>query len=80
MGKRLPHSWARFVFGIVLSGFVSFIVTGVATFRSIGPAPDFVFKWLTAWPAAWGVAFPAVVAVTPLVRRIVASVCRPPPP
>ncbi|MGV6871791.1 DUF2798 domain-containing protein [Pseudochelatococcus sp. B33] len=58
---------------------MSFIVTGVATFRSIGPAPDFFFKWLTAWPAAWCVAFPAVVAVTPLVRRIVTSVCHPPP-
>jgi hypothetical protein len=74
---RLPQRFAPIVFGLLLSGFMSLVVSGIATVRAIGFAPDIVFKWMTAWVGAWAVAFPAVLVVAPVVRRIVARVTEP---
>lgn len=74
---RIPHRFAPLVFGALLSGFMSLIVSGIATARALGLPPDFLARWLSAWLAAWTVAFPAVLVVAPMVRRIVARVCEP---
>jgi hypothetical protein len=66
------------LFGLLLSGFMSLIVSGIATVRAIGLPADIVFKWLTAWVGSWAVAFPAVLVVAPMVRRIVTQLTAPP--
>jgi Protein of unknown function (DUF2798) len=76
--QRLPHHFQPLLFGLFLSGFMSLIVSGIATLRAIGIPADFLFKWLTAWAGAWAVAFPAVLVVAPLVRRLVARMTLPP--
>jgi hypothetical protein len=76
--RRLPQRFAPILFGLLLSGFMSLIVSGIATARAIGLSDAFVFKWITAWLGAWLVAFPAVLVVAPIVRRIVAQVTVPP--
>ncbi len=74
---RLPARLAPILFGLLLSGLMSLIVSGIATLRALGLPPDFIAKWLTAWLAAWAIAFPSVLVVAPIVRRIVARVCEP---
>lgn len=76
--QRLPHRFQPILFGLFLSGFMSLIVSGIATLRAIGLDGDFVFKWLTSWAGAWAVAFPAVLVVAPVVRRMVARMTLPP--
>jgi hypothetical protein len=76
--SRLPHRLAPILFGLFLSGFMSFFITGIATLRAIGLPGDFLFKWLTAWVGAWAVAFPLVLVVAPTVRRLVARLVEPP--
>jgi hypothetical protein len=67
---------APYLFGLPLSGLMSLIVSGVATWRALGA--DFVLPWLAeAWPMSWIVAFPTVLVVAPLVRRLVAALTRP---
>ncbi|KJV10926.1 hypothetical protein VZ95_01750 [Elstera litoralis] len=65
-------------FGLLLSGMMSFIVSGIATLRALGfavvfAAPgDFIGGWMGAWVISWAIAFPTVLVVAPLVRKIVA--------
>jgi hypothetical protein len=46
---------ARFVFPIMISALIVFVVSGVVTFTNIGFRVDFVPRWLktfmTGWPA-----------------------------
>ena len=59
------------LFSLILSGLMSMLVSGVATFRAIGLTPDFVDMWASTWLVAWIFAFPAVLLVAPLAQRTV---------
>lgn len=67
----IPARLAPIAFGLILSGLMSFIVSGIATLRALGLPSDFMAQWLGAWAASWMVAFPAVLVVAPLTRRLV---------
>jgi hypothetical protein len=69
---RLPISAAPILFSALTSGFMSLLVSGVATWRALGFVTDFVTLWLNAWLAAWPIAFAALLVVAPGVRRLVA--------
>jgi hypothetical protein len=40
--------------------------------ENLGPTPAFVATWPAAWAVSWLVAFPTLLALLPLVRKIVA--------
>ena len=67
----LPASFAPVAFGFVLSGLMSFIVSGIATFRATGPVEGFGGLWIAAWLPSWAVAFPTVLVVAPVARGVV---------
>jgi hypothetical protein len=48
------------LFGLILSGLMSLLVSGISTFHAIGLAPGFAGLWTSAWLTAWLVAFPVV--------------------
>lgn len=75
---KLPSRYAQPLFGLFLSGMMSFIVSGIATFRAVGFVDAFMWKWLTAWIPSWAVAFPAVLVVAPIARRLVSHLVEPP--
>ena len=72
----MPPRFAPILFGLLLSGSMSFIVSGVATFRAIGWTPAFITLWLTSWVFSWAVAFPSVLVMRPVVQWIVARATR----
>ncbi len=74
---RLPARFAPILFGLLLSGFMSLIVSGVSTANARGLGPGFVGDWLSAWAFSWAIAFPAVLMVAPFVRRVVARLVEP---
>lgn len=59
------------LFGFVLSGLMSLIVSGISTWKALGPGPGFVGMWTGSWLTAWLFAFPAVLVAAPLARRAV---------
>ncbi len=63
--------------GAVLSGLMSWLVSGIATLKTAGQAPDFLSLWMTSWLTAWLIAFPAVLLAAPLARRLVQLVLKP---
>lgn len=68
----IPARFAPVLFGLILSGLMSCIVSGIATLRALGPVPGFFGSWMGSWALAWAIAFPTVLVVAPVTRRIVA--------
>ena len=73
----IPQNYAPILFGFILSGLMSCMVSGVATLRALGLSADFGVNWMTSWLASWALAFPAVLIVAPITRRLVARLTRP---
>lgn len=73
----VPARFAPILFGALLSGLMTLIISGIATYRNLGLPPDFLARWLVAYVNAWVLAFPTVLVVGPIVRRLVARLTRP---
>ncbi|MGO4914138.1 DUF2798 domain-containing protein [Pseudogemmobacter sp. W21_MBD1_M6] len=72
----IPQRFAPVVFGLILSGMMSFIVSGIATIRATGLIDGLPALWVGAWIVSWAVAFPTVLVVAPVTRRVVARLVR----
>jgi hypothetical protein len=69
---KLPARYAAIVMPLVLSVLMTFVVSAISTLRSLGPTPAFLATWPATWGISWLVAFPVLLALLPLVRKIVA--------
>ncbi|WP_103259214.1 DUF2798 domain-containing protein [Tabrizicola aquatica] len=72
----IPARFSPVLFGLILSGLMSLIVSGLSTARALGLGEGFVAVWLGNWAVSWAIAFPTVLVVAPLTRRIVARLVR----
>jgi hypothetical protein len=70
----IPARYGPALFSLILSGVMSFLVSGVSTFRAMQPHQDLVSLWTGAWLAGWLIAFPAVMVAAPLARKAVALI------
>ncbi|MDR6104329.1 hypothetical protein QE369_004526 [Agrobacterium larrymoorei] len=75
--SRLPARYGAILMPMVLSILMTFVVSLIATVRAIGFTEDFMIRWLPAWGLSWFVAFPTLLLVLPLVRRIVNALVEP---
>ncbi|HQR97636.1 MULTISPECIES: DUF2798 domain-containing protein [unclassified Polaromonas] len=69
----IPRKFESMLFGFFLSGLMSLLVAGISTLRAAGMGPGFLSLWITSWLTAWLFAFPAVLVVSPVARRLVRS-------
>ncbi|WP_299287806.1 DUF2798 domain-containing protein [uncultured Tateyamaria sp.] len=69
----IPARYAHIAFGFLLSGMMSFLVSGISTFLTLGPISGFFGAWTGAWLPSWAAAFPIVLVVAPIARRIVGA-------
>jgi hypothetical protein len=71
---------ARFVFPVVITAIIVFVVSGTVTFFYIGWRSDFVIRWWSAfaigWPIAAGTAYLAIPFARSVTLRIVAAIER----
>lgn len=74
---KLPARCAGFVAPLLLSILMCFVVSGVSTGRAIGFGPDLPAQWLRAWGLSWLIAFPTLLLVLPIVRRLTALIVAP---
>lgn len=72
----IPARFAPILFGLILSGLMSFIVSGLSTYRALGFVEGFVRIWAGNWAVSWVIAFPTVLVVAPITRKIVAKLVR----
>lgn len=73
----IPRKFEPYLFGLVLSGLMSFVVAGISTARAVGFVEGFTGLWIGAWLTAWLIAFPIVLFVAPLARRVVQRLLAP---
>ena len=73
----IPARYAHILFGFVLSGLMSCIISGLSTWRALGLEGLFG-NWMGNWAVSWAVAFPVVLVVAPIARRLVARLVRQP--
>jgi hypothetical protein len=59
----------RFALPLGTSFFMTFLVSGVATWRALGAGPGVFWTWMSSWMIAWAIAFPTMVVMMPRVRR-----------
>jgi hypothetical protein len=69
--RKLPARYMGFILPLVISILMSCVVSGVATFHSIGITPDFLATWMSGWGFSWMIAFPVLLIVLPVARRFV---------
>lgn len=72
----IPRKFEPLLFGLVLSGLMSLVVSGIST-AVMGPGAGFAAMWAKSWLTSWLLAFPIVLVVGPLARRLVQAVLRP---
>ena len=76
----MPARYAPILFGFILSALMSFLVSGIATFRNAGLVDGFFNIWVSAWLPSWLIAFPVVLVVAPIARRLVGVLVKAPAP
>ncbi len=72
--RKLPARYGAIVTPFFLSLFMCLIVSGISTVRAIGFVHDLPIQWARSWGVSWLVAFPTLLLVLPLVRRITSLV------
>ena len=76
--KKIPARFTWLVMPAVMALMMTFVVSGVSTVKAIGMPPDFVGKWMSAWAWSYVIAFPTLLAVLPMVKRVVAAIVEAP--
>ncbi|MDZ4262546.1 MAG: DUF2798 domain-containing protein [Pseudomonadota bacterium] len=72
----IAKKYAPLVFSFFMALLMSGIMSLVISLFNLGLADGILLRWLQAWLFAFSVALPAIILVTPLVRRLAAAVVR----
>lgn len=78
--RKLPPRYAGIIIPLLLSVLMTFVVSGISTLRILGPGMAFLRAWPFNWAMSWAIAFPTLLAVLPMVRRLTSALVQPPRP
>jgi hypothetical protein len=73
----IPHRFAPFLFPLLLSGFMTLLITGISMMRVLGidtlvsNPGNFLQTWMKTYISSWLIAYPILLLVIPIVRRVV---------
>jgi hypothetical protein len=67
---------ARFIFPVLMSGVMAFLMTALVNFLNLGFPPNFLALWLRAFVIAWPCAAIAAFIAIPLARRATTAIIR----
>jgi hypothetical protein len=70
----IPKKYTPYVFSFFMALLMSCIMSGVICIHNLGFVDNIVAIWLKAWGFAFVVAFPVVIVVSPIVKRLVSLV------
>lgn len=60
---------ARFLFPVIMSGIMAFMMTALVTWLNLGFPHDYLPRWLTAFAIAWPCAAVSAFIAIPIARR-----------
>ena len=73
---KLPARYGVFVAPLFLSIVMTCLVSCVSTIRGVGLTSNFASTWLAAWGVSWAIAFPVLLAMMPIARRLTTMLTR----
>lgn len=76
--RKLPAKYEARVMPLLLSIFMTFIVSLVSSLLAVGFSKELVTLWPQAWVTSWVVAFPTLLLVMPMVKRLTKIIVAPP--
>jgi hypothetical protein len=71
--QKLPPRHNAIAMQFVLSMLMTIVVSGISTLTVVGLKAGWHGLWYKAWLLSWAVAFPTMVFVLPIARRLVAQ-------
>ena len=73
---KLPKSASHIATAFVLSVFMTAVISAISTIRNIGMTAKVFETWPSAWFLSWIIAFPTLLLVLPVVRRVVKAITK----
>jgi len=73
---KLPARYATVLLPFFLTFIMTCVVSLISTLRGAGFGVGFFALWLGSWALSWVVAFPTMLLVLPLVKRVTAAIVR----
>ena len=70
---KLPARYASLVLPLFLTCVMTCVVSGISTLRVAGIGPGVLGTWLVSWGMSWTVAYPTMLLVLPVVKKMVAA-------
>jgi hypothetical protein len=67
---------AKFIFPVIITAIIVYVVSAVVTFTNIGFRIDFVPRWLNAFITGWPVAAVTAFIAIPFARRLAIDIAR----
>ncbi len=67
---KLPARYAGLIMPLILSIFMSAVVSLISTLRGVGLTPNVLHIWLGAWGMSWLIGFPILLVALPVVRKL----------
>jgi len=74
----IPARFTPIVFAFIVSMIMSAVISGVSTLSAIGFTSAMPGIWLQAWYSSWFIAFPTLMVVAPIGRRVAGRLTTPP--
>ena len=68
--KKLPASAAKWVMPLLLSIFMSGLVSLLSTIHAQGLVAGVLLAWLSSWAFSWVIAFPVLLLILPVVKKL----------
>ena len=76
--KKLPAHTMGYVMPLILSIIMSCIVSLISTLKNTGFSGFELPVWLGAWGLSWVVAYPVLLLILPIVRKLTALIVETP--
>lgn len=77
---KLPAKSIHWLMPLLLSGIMSGVISGYNTIRNLGLIDGVTSIWINNWFQSWIIAFPLVLVILPLLRRVVGQMVNTQPP
>lgn len=74
---KLPNKAMVILVPLFLSGIMSGVVALISILRSVGMTEGMATLWFSSWTLSWAIAFPTVLVVLPLARRLALALVKP---
>ncbi|WP_062114507.1 DUF2798 domain-containing protein [Aureimonas sp. AU40] len=78
--RKLPPRYGAFVVPFLLSLMMCGVVSAISTARALGLSSELPAQWAKGWGLSWFVAFPTLLVVMPMVRRLAGLLVEMPAP